>query len=226
MLFDRRAGIPNDPPARTYQVLRQARVPAAAVDLTVVIPSFNTSAYITDAIRSALEQTWRALEVVVVDDGSSDNSVDRILALEDPRLTCVRQPNRGLAGARNTGLLMARGPFVGFLDSDDVWFPEKAALHLAIMKAEPTVGLTFSHSAYLNEAGVPTGQLLMAACARPTALDFVKRNHVGNGSTPIVRRDVFEQAGFFDESIGGGGEDWEMVGTADGLHIVSGPARP
>jgi glycosyltransferase involved in cell wall biosynthesis len=194
---------------RVYEVLRQARIPKDSVQLTVVIPSFNTVSYVASAIQSVLTQTWRALEVIVVDDGSSDGSVDAVLAIEDPRLTCVRQANRGLAGARNTGLLLARGPFVGFLDSDDIWFPNKAARHLALMAEDRSVGLTFSHSAYLDESGVPTGQLLIAGCARPTARDFVKRNHAGNGSTAIIRLACLEAAGGFDEAIKNC-EEWEL----------------
>jgi glycosyltransferase involved in cell wall biosynthesis len=194
---------------RQYKVLRLASVSAAQVELSVIIPNFNTAEYVVAAIRSVLEQTFRNLEVIVVDDGSSDNSIETILSITDERLTCVWQPNRGLSGARNTGILMARGKFIGLLDSDDIWFPEKAARHLAEMANNSKVGVTFSYSAYLDESGSPTGQLLISRCKMPTIEDLVARNHVGNGSTPILRKDCVDMAGGFDESLKSC-EEWEL----------------
>ncbi|MFN8642942.1 MAG: hypothetical protein U0802_15295 [Candidatus Binatia bacterium] len=103
----------------------------------------------------------------------------------------------------------ARAPLIGFCDGDDVWFPEKAARQLAVMDADATIGLTFSHSAYLDEDGTPTGQLLVSRCRQPSTRDLVRRNHIGNGSTAIVRRACFAAAGLFDESLASC-EDAEM----------------
>jgi glycosyltransferase involved in cell wall biosynthesis len=194
---------------RSYDVVRMASVPRDRVRLSVVIPNFNTADYVTAAIQSVLDQTLQEFEIIVVDDGSSDDSVERLLSIGDERLTCIRQCNRGLAGARNTGLLAARGAYVGFLDSDDMWFPEKAERHLEIMDQDPYLGLTFSYSAYLQQSGASTGQLLLSRCSRPTARDLIKRNHVGNGSTFIVRRACLEMAGGFDEAIRNC-EEWEF----------------
>src|SRR5262245_27808737 len=145
---------------RGVAIHRAATVPHDSLRLSVVVPNYNTGAFVVDAIRSILEQTMPDLEVIVVDDGSTDDSVAKILAVQDPRLTCVRQPNRGLAGARNTGILLARAPFVGFCDGDDLWYPTKAERQLAVMEEDAKIGLTFSYSEYWTEAGEPTGQLL------------------------------------------------------------------
>lgn len=194
---------------RSYDVVRMASVPRGRVRLSVVIPNFNTADYVIAAIQSVLDQTLQEFEIIVVDDGSCDDSMERLMAITDERLTCIRQCNRGLAGARNTGLLVARGAYVGFLDSDDTWFAEKAERHLQVMDHDPTLGLTFSYSAYLHQSGTRTGQLLLSRCSRPTARDLVKRNHVGNGSTFIVRRECLEMAGGFDERIRNC-EEWEF----------------
>jgi len=192
------------------EVLRQATVPAHGLRLSVVVPNYDTAAFVPDAIASILAQSMPDLELIVVDDGSRDDSVARILAYPDPRLTLVRQPNRGLAGARNTGIAHSRADLIGFCDSDDVWHPDKAARQLAVMDRAPGIGLTFSHSMYLTEEGEPTGQLLVSRCARPGIRDLIARNHIGNGSTPIVRHACFEQAGLFDEDLAAGCEDFEM----------------
>ncbi len=197
-----RAGLSErDLAARGGVMLRRSTRPAHEVRLSVVVPSYNTADFVGATVRSILRQTMASLEVIVVDDGSTDDSVERVLALDDPRITCVRQANRGLSGARNTGILLARGAQIGFCDSDDLWHPEKAERHCAMMDADPSIGLTFSLSEYLTEEGRGTGQLLVSVCVEPTARALAARNHIGNGSTPIVRAQCFEQAGLFDEQL-------------------------
>ena len=208
-------------------VVRAAAVPVDGLRLSVVVPCYNVGALAAEAVCSLLHQTMTALEVIAVDDGSTDDTLAQLLALTDPRLTVVTQANRGLAGARNTGIAHARAPLIGFCDGDDVWFPDKAAKQLAVMDADATVGLTFSHSAYLDEAGAPTGQLLVSRCRQPTTRDLVTRNHIGNGSTAIVRRECFAAAGLFDESLASC-EDAEMwtrlsVRTPHALRLVPEP---
>jgi len=182
-------------------MVRTAAVPVDGLRLSVVVPCYNVGALAAEAVCSLLHQTMPALEVIAVDDGSTDDTLAQLLALGDPRLTVVTQANRGLAAARNTGVAHARAPLIGFCDGDDVWFPDKAAKQLAVMDADATVGLTFSHSAYLDESGAPTGQMLVSRCRQPTTRDLVARNHIGNGSTAIVRRECFAAAGLFDESL-------------------------
>ena len=197
------------PLPRELTVLRRAALPAHRLRLSVVVPSYNTARYVRDTLASLLAQTVRDLEVVVVDDGSRDDSLAVLGAVDDPRLTVAVQANRGLAGSRNSGLLLARAPAIGFCDADDLWFARKAERHLACLDADPGVGLTFSWSAYLDEAGAWTGQYLLSRCRAPSARDLIRRNHVGNGSTVVARRDVFARAGLFDESLGSC-EDFEM----------------
>ncbi|MGD9763484.1 MAG: glycosyltransferase family 2 protein [Candidatus Binatia bacterium] len=194
---------------RPLTILRRARVPASEVRLSVVVPSYDTAAFVRQTLDALFAQTVRDIEVIAVDDGSRDASLAVLAEIEEPRLTVVAQPNRGLAGARNTGVLLARGAAVGFCDADDLWYPRKAERHLAVLAAEPDVGLTFSYSAYIDERGARTGQYLISRCARPSARDLIRRNHVGNGSTVVARRAVFTRAGLFDESIGSC-EDFEM----------------
>lgn len=194
---------------RQFTVRRRATIAAERLQLSVVVPSYNTAAFIAQTLRSILDQTMSDLEVIVVDDGSRDDSLAVLDAMRDARVTVVEQPNRGLAGARNTGILLARAEMIGFCDADDVWYPRKAERHLALMDTDPRLGLTFSFSEYLAENGMPTGQLLLTRCSRPAVRDLIRRNHIGNGSTPVVRKEVFRLAGLFDETLGSC-EDFEM----------------
>lgn len=200
---------PPAPGPRELTVLRRAAVPADRLRLSVVVPSYDTAPFVRDTLAALFAQTMSDLEVVVVDDGSRDDSLAVLAAVHDPRLTVARQANRGLAGSRNSGLRLARAPVIGFCDADDLWFPRKAERHLAALDADPGVGLTFSWSAYLDAAGAPTGQYLLSRCRAPSARDLIRRNHVGNGSTVVARREVFVRAGPFDESLGSC-EDFEM----------------
>ncbi len=194
---------------RQYRVLRRAAVPDRGLRLSIIVPSFETAPFVGETLASLFAQTMPALEVIVADDGSRDDSLAVLERIDEPRLTVVAQANRGLAGARNTGLLLARAPVVGFCDADDLWAPDKAAKHLEVLDAEPSVGLTFSYSAYLDANGRPTGQFLISRMPAPSARDLVRRNHIGNGSTAIMRREIFRQAGLFDETLGSC-EDFEM----------------
>ncbi|HEX8374526.1 MAG TPA: glycosyltransferase family 2 protein [Geminicoccaceae bacterium] len=181
--------------------------------LSVVIPAYNVERYIEAAVRSALGQTLREIEVLVVDDGSTDATPLLLARLErelrDPRLRIIRKVNGGLSAARNTGIRAARGALIGFLDGDDLWRPEKAERHVARMDRDRRLGVTFSHSEYLTDDGRPTGRLHVSRLRRPGLGQMIRRNHVGNGSSPVVRRECFAQAGLFDEGLRSC-EDYEM----------------
>ena len=108
--------------------------------VTVIIPVFNGEAWVRQAIDSARGQTVPPLEVIVVDDGSTDGT-PAILAEYGTKIRAIRTTNEGVAAARNTGLRMAQGEFIAFLDADDVWHPRKLERQLRAMTASPRVGL-------------------------------------------------------------------------------------
>ncbi|SFK21895.1 glycosyltransferase family 2 protein [Methylocapsa palsarum] len=181
--------------------------------LSIVIPAYNVAPYIEAAVLSALRQTLHDIEVIVVDDGSTDATsvivqslVDK---LKDPRLLVIRQENGGLSAARNAGIRAARGEFIGLLDGDDIWLPGKAVLHIEVMVVDPMIGITFSHSEYLTEKGERTGHLLLAGNPRPSLHEMIRRNHFGNGSTVVARRACFREAGLFRKELRSC-EDYEM----------------
>jgi glycosyltransferase involved in cell wall biosynthesis len=181
--------------------------------LSIVIPAYNVSAYIEEAIDSALAQTLTDLEVIVIDDGSTDDTaevIERVIKKHnDPRLKVLRRANGGLAAARNTGILMSSGEYIGFLDADDIWLSTKTERQVEMMDRDPTIGISFSQSRYMLENGALTSHLLQADKLSPSFHDMIRRNHVGNGSAPIVRRRCFEQAGRFNEALKSC-EDYEM----------------
>lgn len=160
---------------------------------TVVVPAFNVTATISETLRSLQAQTLKDIEIVIVDDGSSDD-LDSVLQpfLADPRMRLVRQPNRGLAGARNTGIAAARGQYVGFCDADDLWEPGKMAAHVAHLEGNDRIGLSYSGSAIINDNGELTGHAQSPRLKRVTTRHVFLRNPVGNGSAPVFRRAALE----------------------------------
>ncbi|MEL7113470.1 MAG: glycosyltransferase family 2 protein, partial [Pseudomonadota bacterium] len=99
--------------------------------VSVIMPVYNTAKYVQSAIESVLVQTLTDFELLIVDDAGQDNSIALCRAYDDPRVQIISQANRGLAGARNTGIRNARGQFIALLDSDDLWEAEKLEKHVA-----------------------------------------------------------------------------------------------
>jgi glycosyltransferase involved in cell wall biosynthesis len=114
------------------------------VKVSVVIPTYNRAAMLGEAVGSALAQTFRDHEVIVVDDGSTDDTASRVAQWRDPRVRYVRQPNSGPAGARNAGVALARGELIAFLDSDDLWKPDKLEREVEFLARYPEAGAVFS----------------------------------------------------------------------------------
>lgn len=163
---------------------------------SIIVPAYNTLATLPETVASLCAQTFTDLEIIVVDDGSSDGTASWVAAQSDPRIVLVRQVNRGLAGARNGGIAVARGRFIGFCDGDDLWAPEKLETHIAFLEAHPEVGLTYSGSALIDAAGRPLGVTQTPKAAGVTARDVLLRNPVGNGSAPVLRRAALEDIAF------------------------------
>ncbi len=119
--------------------------------VTVVVPAFNVSKYIAASLRSILAQTFTDFEVIVVNDGSTDDTAKIVAAFRDPRIQLLTQKNRGLAGARNSGIRLAKGEYIAFLDSDDLWLPEKLDRHVRHLDSKPRVGVSYSGSSFIDD---------------------------------------------------------------------------
>jgi GT2 family glycosyltransferase len=157
---------------------------------TIVVPAFNVAATLPETLRALQAQIERDIEILIVDDGSHDASpqIAARFAAEDTRIRVIRQRNRGLAGARNTGIANASSDYIGFCDADDIWLPEKAATHIRHLNANPDVGISYSGSALIDEAGRPLGITQSPRLGDVTAAHVFKRNPIGNGSAAMMRR--------------------------------------
>ena len=162
-------------------------------------------------MNSVLAQTFKDFELLIIDDAGADRSMELCRAFDDPRIRIISQENRGLAGARNTGIRNARGLFIALLDSDDLWETDKLARHVTHLRNHPGLGVSYATSRMMDDDGN-----LLRILQRPklydiTPQDIFLRNPVGNGSAPVIRREVFTDIAFrnarrneldyFDESF-------------------------
>lgn len=170
--------------------------------VSVIIPAYNVEKYIAKTIQSVLDQTYPDFEVIVVNDESRDRTLEICQSISDSRLKVLSQPNRGPGGARNTGIRTAQGDYIAFLDGDDLWFPQKLEKHIAHLEMNPDVGISICRSAFINEAGEPLGIYQMPKLRNITPYTVICRNPVGNGSVPVIRKQVFEEIKYQDNLHG------------------------
>lgn len=167
--------------------------------ISVVIPMFNVEQYIEQSIQSVLAQTYHNFELILVDDGCSDDTLKVVAQFTDHRVRLIQQTNRGLSGARNTGIAASRGFYIALLDADDFWAPEKLAKHLHHLNTHPDVGVSYCPSLFVDD-----GNKLLGIGQFPKLTDVSKqhifcRNPVGNGSAPVIRRSLLNDIGYFGE---------------------------
>jgi len=167
--------------------------------VSIVMPVYNTAKYVEAAIDSVLAQTFKDFELLIIDDAGPDNSIELCRAYTDPRIRIISQENRGLAGARNTGIRFARGQFIALLDSDDLWEAEKLKRHVAHLWGSPEVGISYAASSMIDDDGNFLRIVQKPKLRNVTARDVFLRNPVGNGSAPVIRREVFDDIAFINE---------------------------
>ena len=171
--------------------------------VSIIMPAYNVAPYIAGAIRSALVQSFTDFELIVVDDGSKDNTAEivRSLGRGDARVRLVQQANRGLAGARNTALRAARGDMFALLDSDDLWEPEFLSAQLAILEARPDIDIVTGNGWFLD--GPRDGQLARPyPDARPDpVLASIIEDEWSVFIMSVMRRRVYTAIGPFDEAM-------------------------
>lgn len=170
--------------------------------VSAIVAVYGVEKYIGATVQSVLDQTYQNWELLIVDDGSPDRSIEISQQFKDPRIKIIRQPNRGANAARNNGIRHAQGDYLAFLDGDDIWLPEKLEKHVAHLDNSPSVGLSFSRSAFIDEEGQPLGIYQMPKLKDITIPDLICRNPIGNGSAAVIRREVFEAIKYQDNLYG------------------------
>ena len=170
--------------------------------VSVVVPSHNTAEFIAECLDSVFAQTWLDFEIIVVNDGSPDTAeLERVLAPHRERIVYVRQENRGLSGARNSGIRLARGEYVAFLDSDDCWPPDYLSSQMQLFRRNPGLDLVYADATLFSSGPLPR-QTFMQASAPPTTLDdLLSEGGQILPSGTVVKKRAIVEAGLFDETL-------------------------
>jgi len=170
--------------------------------VSVIMAVCNAEAYIAGAIRSVLAQTYTDFELIIVNDGGSDRSMEVCHAFTDPRISIVRQDMHGLAHARNTGILHARGRFVALLDSCDMWAPEKLQTHVEHLESDDNLGASTSAAMMIDALGEPTGITLRPKTGPITARDVFCGRVVVTPSAPVFRWEMLIESALPEDASG------------------------
>lgn len=174
----------------------------ATAKVGVVVPMYNAAATIAETLESVCAQTYSALDIVVVDDGSTDTCADIVCALadKDDRIRLVRQANSGVAAARNRGAQETVADYLAFVDADDVWAPDKIALQMELVEGRDPA-LVYCWFIHINEHSQVFPFRYNPQIADDVRKFMARKNFVGNGSSMLVPREIFESVGGFNSCL-------------------------
>lgn len=177
--------------------------------VTVVIPTYNAINYLPKTLESLLNQTFTDFEVIIIDDGSTDTTAQWLGNLTDPKIEIVVQTNQCVAVARNLGITKAKGDYIAFLDSDDLWEPTKLEKQVQCLEANPDVGLVNTWIESIDEQGNHLSIVQAPEVEGKVWNQIIVENPILCGSVPLIRRSCFKTVGVFDPNLLSA-EDWDM----------------
>ena len=175
---------------------------AARPRVSIIIPTYNRANFLGDAVASALGQDYQDIEVIVIDDGSTDETKDVLATFRDRRLVCVRQDNAGRSRARNRAIAMARGEYITFLDSDDYYLPSKVGTQVAFLDANPEYGMAYMSGLCVDDDRQALNMTYHASISGkiyPQIAFYCP--HTITLPNVIVRKEILQQVGPFDEAM-------------------------
>jgi glycosyltransferase involved in cell wall biosynthesis len=178
--------------------------------ISVVIPVFNGERTIKETIESVLRQTFADFEIIIINDGCQDATVEIVSNIQDSRIQVYSYPNAGLAASRNRGINHASSEYIAFIDADDLWTPDKLEAQLNSLKANPDAAVAYSWTDYIDQSSQflrRGSHITVNGDIYPHLLviDFLE-----NGSNPLIRKQAFVEVGNFDESLTAA-EDWDLL---------------
>ncbi|BAY44965.1 family 2 glycosyl transferase [Scytonema sp. HK-05] len=191
--------------------------------VSVIIPAYNAEAFISRTLQSVISQTYKNIEILVVDDGSRDKTVEIVesFAQKDSRIILLKQPNSGVASARNLAIENSRGEYIAPIDADDIWYPQKLEKQVQCMlQGDISVGLVYAWSVFIDKEDKIIGQysphnyLNILSVEGEVFPAMLYTNFIINSSAPLIRRVCFEKIGGYScklrEQNAQGCEDWDI----------------
>jgi len=168
---------------------------SASPEISIIVPVYNYAKYVEEAIRSILSQDYQDFELILVDDGSNDDSPSILERFKSPTVRILRQSNQGTGAARNLGIKNSRGRFFSFLDADDVWLKNKLTLQMTAFEEEPQLDLVFGHVEEFISPDLTSEQIKKVISFSPGAVPGY------SSITMVVKRDSFFRVGLFGTDL-------------------------
>ncbi|MEH1827689.1 MAG: glycosyltransferase family 2 protein [Nostoc sp.] len=191
--------------------------------VSVIVPAYNADTFIERTLNSILTQTYTNIEVLVVDDGSQDRTAEIVKSFveKDNRVILLKQKNAGVAAARNLAIQKSRGEYIAPIDADDIWYTQKLEKQVqSMLEADQCVGLVYAWSVSIDENDAIMGIIDIEHYRNFLAVEgtvypaLAYTNFIGNASVPLIRRNCFEQVGFYNCELKAqnaqGCEDWDI----------------
>lgn len=177
--------------------------------ISIVIPTYNAAKTIERTLKSVLAQTYSNFEVLIINDGSKDETLEIISRIQDPRIQVFSYVNKGLSASRNRGITRANGKYITLLDADDMWTADKLEAQLNALQKNPKAALAYSWTDYIDEQD----QLLHRGCYVKANGNIYSKlliaNFLESGSNPLICKWALDEVGEFDCSLSNGA-DWDM----------------
>lgn len=192
--------------------------------ISVVVPVFNGEQTIKETLESVLKQTFTDFELIVINDGSQDKTLEVISSIKDNRLQVYSYPNAGLAASRNRGITRATSEYIAFIDADDIWTSDKLEAQFNALQANPDAAVAYSWTDYIDEHSQFLRRGSHIAINGDILPQLLVMDFLENGSNPLIRKQAFIEVGNFDESLNAA-EDWDMLlRLARRYHFVAVPS--
>lgn len=177
--------------------------------VSIIIPVYNGEKTIRETILSVLNQTYQNFEIVIINDGSTDSTLEVISSIPNPQIKVFSYPNTGVSASRNRGITLASGEYISFIDADDLWTPDKLEAQLKALQEHPQAAVAYSWTDWIDESG----QVIYGGGHHQIAGEVYAHLFLGDfiegGSNVLIRKSALDEVGVFDESINFS-EDWEL----------------
>lgn len=185
--------------------------------VSVIIPAYNAEKFLLKTLESILSQTYKNIEVLVIDDGSQDRTAEIVqsIAQKDNQVILLQQENSGVAAARNLGINKSKGEFIAPIDADDIWYPQNLEKQVqCLLHADSSVGLVYSWSVDIDEEDKLTGDFRASNIEGDVFTTLLCHNFLGNASSTLIRRSCVEKIGGYNTQLKAqdaqGCEDWDF----------------
>jgi glycosyltransferase involved in cell wall biosynthesis len=177
--------------------------------ISVIIPVYNGEKTIQETVQSVLNQTFTDFELIVINDGSQDSTLEIVSSFQDSRIKVFSFTNGGLPVSRNRGIALANGEYISFLDADDLWTPDKLAGQLAVLETNPQAAVAYSWTDCIDESGQFLRQSAYATAQGNVQANLLLANFISSGSNVLVRKQALMDIGGFDETLSNC-QDWDL----------------